>query len=96
MRQHYIGLILLGIATASFIFKYPTGHLTTGLILFIGTFGKASFTPTVQTFGIKFIFSIDFSWHYLLLLILYVILNHKDLPTWLKIAFADNKPDQEK
>ncbi len=95
VRHHYIGFILLGVSTASFILKFPTGHLITGLTLIIGTFANASFTTSVQTFTLKLIFSIDFSWPYLLLLVLFVIINHKALPTWLRIAFVD-KADHER
>ena len=88
LPAHYIGFIVLGIASISLVLRNHIGYLILGAALLIGTFANASFTPTAVTITIRFGFSISFSWHYLALLVLYIILNRTDLPSWFAKTFG--------
>jgi len=52
--KHYLGFLMLVIASIGFLFNHKIGVLISGLTIILGLFGLLSFSPTITTtiFGI--------------------------------------------
>lgn len=93
-KLHFIGFGILAVSTIVLLINRAAGHLATGLLLLMGTFYKASFTAEVNVNGIKLGFMENmwqYSGHYLLLFVFYLLVNWKTIPIWIKQIFGEKK-----
>jgi hypothetical protein len=86
--SHYINVALILVATIAYFFGQPIGQLTTLLMLAIGFFGRGTVVVTVYYFKM---FGLTVYWPYLLIIILFIAINHKDLPNWFAKVFSDSQ-----
>ena len=84
MKQHIVGLVLLGIALIAQVINERIGYQVTGGLLLIGTFAFAAYTPAIYTFYLR-AGSLKVSFDYLCLvtLVIYIFVHRKEIPEWI-------------
>ena len=96
MKQHIIGLALLAIAGLVQALNGKTGYQITGVILLIGAFAFAAFTPTIYTFYFRIAsLKISFDYFCIATLFIYIFIHRKELPVWISELVNKNgkKPE---
>lgn len=86
VKEHYINFALCSIALLAQKIKKPDCYLMTLLLLFVGFFGRASFTPWVAYTQIG---ALTFSTLYLPLIIYFFAINRSEVLYWIASLFAD-------
>jgi len=80
MRAHIVGLVMLGIVTAIQFFNEEIGYKATAILLLLGTFAVAAFTPTIFTVSVGVI---RFDVFCVMVLPVYAFVHRHTLPDWI-------------
>jgi hypothetical protein len=77
--KHYINFVLLGLACLGQFAKNPVRYLITGLLLVVGVFLNAAFTPSIYSLNIGVV---SLSISFLFLLFYFFVVNYKSVSDW--------------
>jgi hypothetical protein len=81
MNKHIVGLVLLAVTITTQLFNEKYGYWVTGLLLTIGTFSFATFTPSVYSFHLG---RLSFDLLCLPTLVLFLFIHRNEILYWVR------------